>query len=157
MDQIVMILVTGVLGTIMMDILNNAFSRIGVISKIEVHMIGRMAGGWMHGRFLYNNPNELVKIPHELVLGYFTHLLIGIILAVPFIIGWDILIGETPDFWGSILYGISTTAVSWFYTYPSMGLGLLGLKSSDGFKAVYSSLVNHLFYGIGLAIGILIL
>ena len=157
MDQIIMILLAGIFGMIMMDLLNLIFSRIGIISKIEVFMIGRMASGWIHGRFFYNHPEEMIKVEHEVLFGYFTHILIGISLAVPFIFGWNFLIGGIPNFLGAILYGMLTTSASWFYTYPSIGLGVFGLKSSEGFKAAFSSLVNHLFYGIGLAIGILLI
>jgi hypothetical protein len=38
-----------------------------------------------------------------------------------------------------------------------MGFGVLGLKSPEGLKATFSSLANHLFYGIGLAVGIAIM
>ena len=116
-----------------------------------------MAGGWKRGRFFYKHPDEIVKVEHEVFLGYFTHVLIGIALAIPFILSWDILFGELPSFGVTILYGVLTTVASWFCTYPSMGLGVLGLKSSEGFKAAFSSLVNHLFYGLGLAIGIILL
>ena len=42
MDLIVTGVVAGVLGTLMMDSLNHVFARIGVISKINVRIIGRM-------------------------------------------------------------------------------------------------------------------
>jgi hypothetical protein len=42
MDLIVTGVVDGVLGTLMMDSLNHLFARIGVISKIDVRLIGSM-------------------------------------------------------------------------------------------------------------------
>jgi len=42
MDLIVTGFVAGVLGTLIMDSLDHLFSRIGVISKIDVRIIGRM-------------------------------------------------------------------------------------------------------------------
>ena len=56
MDLVVTGVVAGVLGTVMMDSLNLLFARTGIISKIEVGMIGRMAVGWAHGRFRYGHP-----------------------------------------------------------------------------------------------------
>jgi uncharacterized membrane protein YeaQ/YmgE (transglycosylase-associated protein family) len=49
-DTLVTGVVAGVLGTLMMDSLNHLFARIGVITKIDVGMIGRMTVGWAHGR-----------------------------------------------------------------------------------------------------------
>jgi hypothetical protein len=42
--------VAGVLGTLAMDSLNHLFARAGMIIKIDVGGIGRMAVGWTHGR-----------------------------------------------------------------------------------------------------------
>ena len=42
MDLIVTGIVAGVLGTLVMDSLNHLFARIGVITKIDVSLIGRM-------------------------------------------------------------------------------------------------------------------
>jgi hypothetical protein len=38
--------------------------------------------------------------------------------------------------------------------FPSMGLGVFGRRSPEGIRAPLSSLANHLFYGVGLAVGI---
>lgn len=51
MDLILAGVVAGVLGTLAMDILNYLFSRTGMISKIDVGMIGRMSAGWVRGHF----------------------------------------------------------------------------------------------------------
>ena len=59
MDIIVTGVAAGVLGTFVMDSLNNLFARIGMISKIDVGMIGRMSAGWVRGRFCYRHPGEM--------------------------------------------------------------------------------------------------
>ena len=38
----------------------------------------------------------------------------------------------------------------------AVGIGVLGLRSPEGWKAALSSLSNHLFYGLGLAAGLVI-
>lgn len=53
MDLILTGFIAGVLGTLMMDSLNHLFARYGVISKIDIRIIGRMAVGWAKGRFRY--------------------------------------------------------------------------------------------------------
>jgi len=54
----------------------------------------------------------------------------------------------------ALTYGLGTTVASYFFVYPSMGLGVFGLRSPEGMRAPLSSLANHLFYGVGLAAGI---
>jgi hypothetical protein len=55
---------------------------------------------------------------------------------------------------GALAYGVATTAASYFFVYPSMGLGVFGRRSPEGIKAPVSSLANHLFYGVGLAVAV---
>ena len=59
MDIILTGFIAGVLGTLMMDSLNHLFARYGVVSKIDVRIIGRMAVGWTQGRFRYGHPDEI--------------------------------------------------------------------------------------------------
>jgi hypothetical protein len=154
MDIVVAGLVAGVLGTLVMDSLNLLFARAGLISRIDVRGIGRMAVGWARGRFRYGDPSEIGKVENEALYGFFTHYAIGVGLAVPYCLGWDLLVGGPASPEWAVAYGIATTVASWFFVYPSMGLGVLGRRSPEGLKAPLSSLANHLFYGLGLAVGI---
>jgi hypothetical protein len=93
-------------------------------------------------------------VAHERLCGVVTHYAIGVALAVPYVLGWAVLIGGSASPAWAIAYGVTTTVASYFFMYPSMGLGVLGLRSPDGMRAPLSSLANHLFYGVGLAVGI---
>jgi hypothetical protein len=154
MDLFVMTVAAGVLGTVVMDFLNHLFARTGMISKIDVRMIGRMAAGWVRGQFFYSHPDEMEHISNERLYGYLAHYMIGVSLALPFVFGWELLVGGPASPAWALIYGIATTAASWFFVYPSMGFGAFGRRSPDGIKAALSSLANHLFYGIGLAVSI---
>lgn len=157
MDLVAMVVVIGVAGTVVMDLGNIFLARFGVISRIDLRVLGRMAGGWARGRFRYGHPSEMEEIENAAACGVFTHYSIGIGLAIPFILGWNVLIGGPASPAYAVVYGVATTAASWFFVYPSMGFGVLGLRSPDGLKAALSSLVNHLFYGLGLAVGLVLL
>ncbi len=154
MEFIVLGVAAGISGTIIMDLLNNLFSRTGAISKIDMNMIGRMAAGWAEGKFFYSNPGEMKQVSKEKLYGYLTHYSIGIGLALIFIIGWEIIVGGYPSPVWILLYGIATTVASVFFVYPCMGYGILGLRSPEGIKSTFSSLANHLFFGIGMAVAV---
>jgi hypothetical protein len=154
MDLVVAGVVAGVLGTIVMDSLNLLFARAGMISRIDVGGIGRMAAGWARGRFSYGAPSEMEKVANEMLYGYVTHYAIGVGLAVPYMLGWDLLVGGPASPVWAVVYGVATTVASWFFVYPSMGLGVFGRRSPEGLRAPISSLANHLFYGMGIAVGI---
>ena len=154
MDLVVTGVVAGVLGTIAMDSLNSLFARTGLIREIDVGMIGRMSAGWARGRFWYRHPGEMTPVVNETLLGFVTHYSIGVGLAIPFVIGWNILLGEDVSPSGALAYGVATTVASVFFVYPSMGLGVFGMRSPEGIKAPLSSLANHLFFGAGMAVAV---
>jgi hypothetical protein len=154
MDLVVKVVVAGVMGTLMMDSLNLLCARTGMISKIDVGMIGRMAVGWVRGRFRYGHPGEVEQVANEMLYGYITHYTIGVGLAVPYVIGWNLLVGGPASPVWAIAYGVVTTVASYFFVLPSMGLGVCGRRSPEGIRLALSSLANHLFYGVGIAVGI---
>lgn len=137
-----------------MDVLNHLFARAGALSKIEPEMIGRMVVGWGRGKFVYRHPSEMRKVAKEKAFGLAAHYFIGIGLAVPFVLCWGLITEEPLSPLWIFAYGVATTAASWFFVYPCMGFGAFGRRSPDGMKATISSLANHIFFGIGLALGI---
>ena len=152
MDLILTGVAAGVLGTLAMDSLNHLFSRIGMISKIEVGVIGRMSAGWGRGRFRYRHPGEMEPVANERIYGYITHYAIGLGFALPYVLVWDSLVGGiAPPLW-ILVYGAATTVASWFFVYPCMGPGVFGRRSPDGIRSPFPSLANHLFFGVGMAI-----
>ena len=157
MDLLFTGIVAGVLGTLAMDLLNNLVARTGVFLKIDVAMIGRMAAGWVRGRFRYRHPDEIKPVPNQMVYGYLAHLAIGVGLAVPFVFCWDSWVGGPASPLWAVIYGMMTTAASFFFVYPSMGLGAFGRKSPERIKALITPLANHFFYGVGLAVGVVLI
>jgi len=154
MDLVVTGVVAGVLGTLAMDLSNLLFARTGMLSKIEVGIIGRMAAGWARGRFRYGHPSEMKQVANEMLYGYVTHYAIGVSLALLYVLGWDLLVGGPASPIWAIAYGLATTVASYFFVLPSMGFGVFGRRSPDGIRAPLSALANHVFYGVGLAVGI---
>jgi uncharacterized membrane protein YeaQ/YmgE (transglycosylase-associated protein family) len=154
MDLIVTGVVAGVLGTLAMDSLNHLFARTGMLLKIDVGMIGRMSAGWARGRFRYGHPGEMKQVANEKLYGYVTHYAIGVGLALIYVLGWDLLVGGPASPVWALAYGVATTVASLFFVYPSMGLGVCGSRAPEGLKAPLSSLANHLFFGMGMAIAV---
>ena len=146
--------IAGLLGTLAMDLLNLLLARCGLLVKIDISMIGRMAAGWAHGRFHYAHPRELEPVANEKPLGYLTHYAISVSLALPYVFGWELLVGGPASPLWAVAYGVATTIASLFFVFPSLGMGACGRRSPEGVKSPLSSLANHLFYGIGLAIGV---
>lgn len=153
MMQLILLGVTaGIVGTLAMDGLNWVFSRIGMLANIDIIAIGRMAAGWLRGRFSYNHPSELEPAGNERLLGYVTHYAISVIFALLYVLGWHLLVGGPVSAFWALVYGLATSVAPLFLVLPSMGLGVLGRRSPDGVRAPLSSLANHLFFGVGMAL-----
>lgn len=146
--------IAGVSGTLAMDLLNHLVARTGILLKTDVRMLGRMAVGWTRGRFRYGDPGEVQQVAHEKLYGYVTHHLIGLGFAVLYVLGWDLLVGGPASPVWALVYGVATTGASLFFVYPSLGLGMCGRRAPEGIRALLSPLANHLFYGVGLAVGV---
>ena len=156
MDLIVTGIVAGVLGTLVMDSLIHLLARIGILLKIDVRMIGRMSSGWANGRFSYRHPDEMKQVANALIYGYIIFRAVGVGLAVPFVLGWAIFVGVPLSPVWVLTHGVVTTIASVFFVYPSMGLGLFGWRSPEGIRAPLSSLANHFFFGLGMAVAVAI-
>ena len=154
MDLIVTGVVAGILCTFVMDLLNHLFAQIGLLIRIDMGMIGRMSAGWAQGHFCYRHPGEMKQVANEMALGYLTHYTIGVGLAIPFMLGWDLFVGGLVSPIWALIYGVATTVASVLFVYPSMGLGVFGRRSPEGIKAPLSSLANHLFFGVGMAVAV---
>lgn len=154
MELIVAGVVAGVLGTVAMDSLNHLFARTGILSKIDVATIGRMCAGWVRGRLRYRHPGEMEEVANEKIYGFLTHYGIGVAFALIFVLGWELLVGGPASPAWALAYGVATTVASLFLVYPSMGLGLFGRRSPEGIKSPLSSLANHVFYGVGMAVAV---
>jgi len=94
------------------------------------------------------------QVTYEVLYGYVAHYAIGVGLGVPYVLGWDVFIGGPASPAWALVYGVGTTAASYFFVYPSMGLGMFGRRSPEGVRVVLSPLANHFFYGVGLAVGV---
>ncbi len=100
------------------------------------------------------HPSEMEQDANEILYGYVTHYAIGVGLAVPYVLGWDLLVGGPASPVWALAYGVATTVAAYFFVFPSMGLGVFGRRSPEGIRAPLSSLANHLFYGVGLSVGV---
>ena len=154
MDQVNPILlgvIAGVAGTLVMDMANHFLSRAGLLVKIDMRALGRMSAGWLHGRFRYGHPDEMHAVRHEWSIGYLTHHAISILFALTYVLGWLVLFGEPVSVVWALAFGIATTAASQLLVFPAMGFGVFARKAPEGLRARLSSLLNHVFFGLGMA------
>ena len=122
----------GVLATLTMDVAMLAAGRFGgnafSSDRLGADVIGRWAAGLMRGRWRHEDITVEPARHGELALGLLTHYVTGIVLTEVFLLFSRHGTGR-PRFRDAIGFGAATAALPLLVLYPSLGYGLLGLRS----------------------------
>jgi hypothetical protein len=140
----------GVVGTVTMDVLASASRRVGLTAGAKGQWVGRWYLGIARGQFVHSNIAAAPEQTGEKRAALVGHYVIGITLAVLYVVGagW---VGVSPgSFLVALGYGLATCVFPWFLMFPALGFGLFGRKGPSELNLFTSSLMNHLFYGLGL-------
>lgn len=140
----------GVAATVTMDVLGSVARRAGLVAGAKGTWVGRWYLGMARGRFVHANIAESPELPGEQRAALVGHYVIGIVLAVIYVIGAGFIGVTSSSFWLAMGYGLATCVFPWFLVYPALGFGVFGRKANAKMKPFSSSVLNHLFYGFGL-------
>jgi len=149
-ETVVFGLLVGIAATVTMDVLSSASRKMGLTAGAKGQWVGRWYLGIARGRFAHSNIAVSPEQPGEKRAALVGHYVIGLVLAVFYVVGAGWL-GLPPD--GILValgYGLATCVFPWFLVYPALGFGAFGMKGPRELKPFTSSVLNHLFYGFGL-------
>jgi len=140
----------GVAGTVTMDVLASASQKLGLSAGAEGQWVGRWYLGIAQGQFVHSNIATAPEQPGEKRAALVGHYLIGITLAVLFVVGAGRVGASPSSFFVAVGYGLATCVFPWFLLFPALGFGLFGRKGPPELRLFTSSVMNHFFYGLGL-------
>jgi len=149
-ETILLAACVGVAATATMDVLASVMRKLGVATGVKGQWVGRWYLGMARGRFVQPNIDAAPERAGEVRAAIIGHYLIGIVLAVVYVVGagW---VGLSPANLAAALgYGLATCVFPWFLVFPALGFGVLGLKGPAELRLFTASVLNHLFYGFGL-------
>ena len=152
--EIAMLIVAGVLvgvaSTMTMDVLGSLSRKVGLAAGANGQWVGRWYLGMARGQFVHANIADSPEQAGERRAALIGHYLIGIALAVLYVVAASVL-GVTPgSFAVAVGYGLATCVFPWLLVYPALGFGMFGRKGPPELRLFTSSLLNHFFYGVGL-------
>lgn len=120
------------------------------ITPSNICMVGRWLLYMPGGIFRHSNINKVPEKKGECLAGWIAHYMIGITLALIFVL----LAGEewliNPTVIPAIVFGIVTVIAPLFIMQPAFGFGFAASKTPNPGQARLRSLMNHAAFGVGL-------
>jgi hypothetical protein len=145
--------VIGLLATITMDIFSFTALKLGWIAFLPPRLTGRWFASMAHGQFLHRDIAQAPSINHEAAVAVPMHYLIGITLALLYLLISSSLGLAPRNPLAALGFALCSNLLPWLLMFPAMGYGWFGAHGPQGTRLFVSSLVTHGFYGIGLWFG----
>ena len=148
--SIVLGVIAGVAATVTMDVLGSLARSLGLATGAKGQWVGRWYLGMARGQFVHSDITAAPERPGEKRAALIGHYVIGIVLAVIYVVGAGWLGLSPASLFVALGYGLATCVFPWFLVMPGLGFGAFGRKGPPELKLFTSSVMNHLCYGFGL-------
>nr|WP_288836896.1 DUF2938 family protein [uncultured Flavobacterium sp.] len=119
--------------------------------------IGRWVSYIFKGKIFHNNIMETPRISNELIIGWLSHYVIGILFAFVLVSVFRIKWLQYPNFLAAIKIGLLTLFFPVCILQPAMGFGIGFSKLPESGFLLTKIILIHLVYGFGLYFTALIL
>jgi Protein of unknown function (DUF2938) len=149
-EAIAAYLVIGVVATVIMDVLSAVSSKLRLIAPLSPRLIGRWFASVGRGKFLHSDIGQTAAIHHERAIAVPVHYAIGLALALIYLFACAGLGLAPRSPITALVFALCTNGFPWLVMFPSMGFGWFGRHGPPGTRLFLSSLVSHVFYGVGL-------
>jgi hypothetical protein len=148
------VLLAGVIATMSMDVLTAIAIQLRVIAPLSPNLVGRWFASVARAHPFHEDIARATPGSHELALAVAGHYAIGMFLTALFVlvahhIGWQAKTLSPP-----LAFGVCTSVFPWLVMFPAMGYGIFGAHGPAGTRLFISSLVSHIFFGLGLWIAV---
>ena len=119
-------------------------------------LVGRWILYMPEGLFQHANIGSVPQKSAECTVGWITHYMIGIAFAAAFIALAGTKWIEHPTLIPALVFGFITVSAPLFIMQPALGLGVSASKTPNPVQARLRSLINHIVFGFGLYIFVLL-
>jgi len=147
----------GIFATGFMDLLSGFLAKRKLIYPfISPDAIGRWFLYIFRGKLIHKDISKAPKLKNEKLWSVISHYIIGVVLASVYLLLESNLAIIREHIWMSLLFGIATVFLPWFWLLPSIGIGFMASKSSNRLQVLRTNLINHTNFGLGLLIWIVL-
>lgn len=96
------------------------------------------------------------KLPNELLAGHVGYYTISIVFAGIYLFCLDKIFHRKPSLGNGLAFGLITLIFPLFLQMPAMGMGILALHAPTTMLVLMRTVVHHLSFGFGLALGVIV-
>jgi hypothetical protein len=127
-----------------------------LIAPLSPYVIGRWFASVARAHPFHEDIARAAPRSHELAIALPVHYAIGIFLTTLFVlmanqIGW-----QAKSLSSALAFGVCTSVLPWLLMFPAMGYGFFGAHGPEGTRLFVSSMVSHVFFGLGIWIAVAI-
>jgi hypothetical protein len=140
----------GLGATLTIDLWALLLKRAFAIPSLNYCFLGRWVLHMPEGKFAQARIAGAPGKPHECKVGWTTHYLIGVTLAVLFVSLVSPEWMAQPTLPPALVFGVVTVLIPFFTIQPAFGLGVASSKMPHPNKARLKSVMTHTVFGIGL-------
>jgi hypothetical protein len=124
--------------------------RLTGVAPPDYGLVGRWIAYMPRGRFRHDPISSSPRIPHERVIGWTAHYLIGIAFASMLLAISGIDWARHPTIGPALVVGIGSVAAPLLILQPGMGLGFAASRTPNPNAIRLRSLMTHAVFGLGL-------
>jgi hypothetical protein len=147
----------GIFATLFMDLLAKFLVKSKIVrATIEPHIPGRWILYMLRVKFLHEDIRQTPALKNEKPAALISHYLIGIVLVGIYLFLELKEPAIRDQLWMPLIFGAATVLLPWLWLYPSIGIGFLALKSKKKSDYIIFSSINHINFGIGMTIWIVL-
>ncbi|MBU0517348.1 DUF2938 domain-containing protein [bacterium] len=147
----------GIFATFIMDLFAKFLVKLKIVNaRIEPHIPGRWVLYMLRGKFIHEDIRQTPALKNEKLATLTSHYLIGIVLTGTYLFLELKEPAIRDQLWMPLVFGATTVLLPWLWLYPSIGIGLLASKSKKQSDYIIFSSINHINFGIGMTIWIVV-
>jgi hypothetical protein len=147
---------SGVVATAFLDLWQRLLRLLTGLPAGNWAFVGRWFVHALRGRFMHSPIAASPEVPNELPIGWVFHYAVGVVYGVVYVLLLRYGLGLEPTLLNGLVFGVLSTVVPWFFFMPVMGAGVLGSKTPAPLKACLQALASHAAFGLGLAVGAMV-
>jgi len=155
-NQFFRIILAAIGGALMGDLMRPVFEAVTGATPVNWAVSGRWFLLALSGHPFVGDIRTEASLPYEFAVGHIAYYVVSVIFAAVYVGLLYVLARRPSNLVTGLFFGWATLVFPLFLQMPGMGFGIAGSANPAQAMMVARALVHHSSFGLGLAIGCLI-